>query len=99
MVEADIRNTGKVAGAEVAQLYLGLPSSASIPQPPKQLKGFEKVVLRPGASTHVRFSVDARALSYWSTETHGWKIAPGDYKVFVGSSSRDIRLQNVFQVQ
>jgi beta-glucosidase len=99
VVEADVRNSGKVAGAEVVQFYLGLPGSSAVPQPPKQLKGFQKVSLKPGASAHVRFTVDARALSYWDVGSHAWKIAPGSYGVLVGSTSRDIRLEGVLQVR
>jgi beta-glucosidase len=99
VVEADIQNRGRLEGAEVVQLYLGLPSSPQVPQPPRQLKGFQKVVLKPGATAHVRFTVDERALAYWDVAIHGWKIAPGVYKIFVGSSSRDIRLQSSARIR
>lgn len=98
-VEADVRNSGKVEGAEIVQLYVGFPSSPDVPQPPRQLKGFQKVVLKAGTSAHVRFTVDARALSYWDVASHGWKVAPGVYKVFVGSSSRDIRLEGSARIR
>lgn len=97
-VDADVRNTGKVAGAEVAELYIALPATAA-PQPPKQLKGFEKLVLKPGQSTRVRFSIDARALSYWDVTSHGWKIAPGKYGVLVGPSSRTLPLHAELEVE
>ena len=99
IVTLDVRNTGKVAGAEVVQLYLGLPSSPDAPQPPRQLKGFDKLLLKPGESRSVRFIVDASALSYWAVGSHAWKIAPGTYGVFVGSSSRDIRLHGSVRVR
>ncbi len=99
VVEADIQNNGKLPGAEVVQLYLGLPSSPQVPQPPRQLKGFQKVFLKPGGTAHVRFTADERALSYWDVAKHGWNVAPGVYKVFVGSSSRDIRLQGSARVR
>jgi beta-glucosidase len=97
-VEFDLRNTGKKAGAEVAQVYLGLPSSPEAPQPPKQLKGFEKVMLEPGESRRVRIELNARAFSYWDTQAHGWRILPGRYRVFAGSSSRDLRLDASIQI-
>jgi beta-glucosidase len=97
-VSCDVKNTGKVAGAEVAQIYLGLPSSAAVPEPPQQLKGFKKVALDPGKTAHVQFTVDARAVSYWDVSTHAWVILPGTIRVTVGSSSRDIRLRGQFKV-
>lgn len=87
-VECDVTNTGAVAGAEVAQLYIGIPG-----EPPKQLKGFQKLTLAPGQTGHVHLTLDGRSFSYWDTKTHGWQIAPGTYQILVGSSSRDIRLQ------
>jgi beta-glucosidase len=98
VVEFDVANTGKRFGEEVAQLYLGFPSTDAIPQPPKQLKGFAKVPLRPGKSTHVRLELSARDLSTWDVARHGWSVLPGVYKVMVGSSSRDIRLTGAFTV-
>jgi beta-glucosidase len=89
----DVSNTGRVAGAEVAQVYVGMPSTPDVPQPPRQLKGFERVKLSPGRKAHVRVVLDARAFSYWDVKSHAWKILPGVYKIEVGSSSRDIRLQ------
>jgi beta-glucosidase len=97
-VSCDVTNTGSVAGAEVAELYLGLPSRAAVPEPPLQLKGFQKVALDPGQTAHVQFTVDARAVSYWDIATHAWTILPGTIHVFVGSSSRDIRLRGQFGV-
>jgi beta-glucosidase len=96
-VDLDVRNTGAVSGAEVAQLYVGMPSNA-VAQPPKQLKGFQKVTLKPGESRHLRFRLDAQSLSYWDVQSHLWKVAPGRYRIMVGSSSRDIRLQTVVEV-
>jgi beta-glucosidase len=97
-VEATIVNTGKVRGAEVVQLYLGMPSTNAVPQPPKQLKGFQKLMLEPGKEAPVHFVLDGRSLSYWDTNTHAWVIAPGEYQVMVGTSSRDIRLAGHIKV-
>ena len=90
-VEFDVTNTGSRIGAEVAQVYVGMPSS--IGEPPKQLKGFEKLHLNPGQTGHASIVLDARAFQYWNTSTHNWTIAPGRYQIIVGSSSRDILLQ------
>jgi beta-glucosidase len=91
-VDFDVTNTGSVAGTEVAQIYIGMPA-AGVPQPPKQLKGFQKLTLQPGRTGHVHLSLDQRAFSYWDTGTHTWQVAPGTYQIMAGSSSRDIRLQ------
>ena len=97
-VEFDVTNTGKVAGAEVAELYVGLPSTHSVPEPPQQLKGFDKVNLKPGETRHVRLALDARAFSYWDVKTHAWTVMPGTAKIMVGASSRDIRLDGTVAV-
>ena len=97
-VEVELSNSGQVSGAEVVQLYVGMPSNL-VAQPPKQLKGFEKVMLKPGESAHLRFALDAQSLSYWDAQTHQWLVAPGIYKILVGSSSRDIRLEKTFEVR
>jgi beta-glucosidase len=84
---------GDRAGTAVPQLYVGLPEpSADIQQPPKQLKGFEKLSLQPGETRRVTFPIDDRALSYWDVTSNSWRIAPGCYEVMVGRSSRDIEL-------
>ena len=98
-VEFDVTNTGSVAGAEVAELYVGLPSSEAIPEPPRQLKGFDKVELKPGETQRVRLSLNARAFSYWDVGKHAWAVVPGTVKVMVGASSRDIRLEGAVAIQ
>jgi len=92
-LDFDVTNTGTRSGAEVAQIYIGMPGSTDVPQPPKQLKGFQKLQLQPGQSGHVHLTLDQRAFSYWDVSTHSWQIAPGTYQLYIGSSSRDIRLQ------
>ncbi len=95
-VDFDITNTGHRAGAEVAQLYLGFPSSAAVPEPPKQLKGFERVELKPGQTRHVTLKLNFGAMSYWNSGKNDWAMLPGKYKVMIGSSSRDIALNGAF---
>jgi beta-glucosidase len=92
-VELDVTNTGNYAGGEAVQLYVGMPSTDDVPQPPEQLKRFQKVHLNPGEMAHVQFLLDARSFSYWDVTSHGWVVAPGTYQIVIGSSSRDIRLQ------
>jgi beta-glucosidase len=87
----NVKNSGKVPGSEVAQLYLGFPSSAG--EPPRQLKGFYKTkILKPGETEKVRLSLRPRDLSIWNSTTHSWSMVPGRFTVSVGSSSRDLRL-------
>jgi len=93
-VRFTITNTGARAGAEVAQVYLGLPASTG--EPPRRLAGWAKVELKPGETREVTVPLDPNAashpLSYWNVNMNGWEIASGDYQVYVGASSRDIRL-------
>ena len=84
-VSATITNTGRVAGSDVAQLYLSDPAAAT--EPPRQLKGFQKVTLRPGQSTTVRFSLNSHDLSYWNSAANGWVVPAGQFGVYVGDSS------------
>jgi beta-glucosidase len=90
-VHTHVTNTGRRKGAEIVQLYVAFPPEAG--EPPRQLKGFQKVTLDPGASQDVAFTLDARALSIWSEEKKDWVVLPGAYGIAVGSSSRDVRLQ------
>jgi beta-glucosidase len=95
-VTVELNNTGTVAGAEVPQLYITLPSSAPAGTPPKQLRGFEKVYLAPGASSTVTFSLMRRDLSYWDIVSQDWVLPAGEYGLSVGFSSRDIKLTGSF---
>ena len=94
VVEVDLQNTGAVAGAVVAQLYLGFPTQHQ--QPPQLLKGFSKQFLQPGESTRVAFSIRDRDVAVWSVDASAFVLAPGTYAVHVGDSSRDIRLTGSF---
>ncbi|WP_290060398.1 glycoside hydrolase family 3 C-terminal domain-containing protein [Amycolatopsis solani] len=85
-----VRNTGRRAGADVAQLYLGFPAAAG--EPPRQLKGFSRVSLAPGESQRVTIRLDARDFSTWDTATHAWQPARGGFTVSVGDSSRSLPL-------
>ena len=84
-VTARVTNTGRVAGSEVAQLYLGDPAAAG--EPPRQLKGFQRVTLRPGQSAVVSFTLDGHDLSYWNDPANSWVVPPGGFRVYVGDSS------------
>ncbi|KAF2709060.1 glycoside hydrolase family 3 protein [Pleomassaria siparia CBS 279.74] len=88
-VTTSISNTGEIAGGEVAQLYVSFPDAAD--QPIRQLRGFQKVSIQPGASETVTFSLARRDLSFWDTIAQEWKVASGTYKFTVGASSRDFK--------
>jgi beta-glucosidase len=88
-----IKNTGRRAGTDVTQVYVGPPSSPPVPMAERQLAGFEPVALPAGASRRVTIHVSPRELSYWSTVDHRWVVAAGTRSIFVGASSRDIRLK------
>jgi beta-glucosidase len=97
-VSATVTNTGPVAGSEVAQLYLSDPAVAG--EPPRQLKGFQKVTLQPGQSTTVHFTLTGHDLSYWNDEANGWVVPDGQFGVYVGDSSTlaNLPLQGGFTV-
>ncbi|KAH2280412.1 hypothetical protein KXW96_004761 [Aspergillus fumigatus] len=90
-VSAEIKNTGRVAGAEVAQLYIGIPNG-----PVRQLRGFEKVDVSAGETTQVQFALNRRDLSTWDVEAQQWSLQRGTYRVYVGRSSRDLPLTGSF---
>ena len=94
-VTVRVKNTGKVAGKEVVQLYVSDPLSA-LPRPPKELKGFVKVALKAGQSKTVTFTLDERSLAYYDPQKKGWVAEPGEFEILAGSSSRDIRAQAKF---
>lgn len=87
-----IKNTGDVAGSEIAQVYVTKPES-KIFRAPKELKGFVKIHLDPGEEKKVTVELDDRAFAFWNTATEDWCVESGEYKILVGASSRDIRLE------
>lgn len=89
-----VKNTGSRAGAEVPQIYLGPPQS-DVPMPPKSLAGFARVELAPGKSERLRVHVPKRQFEYWSVEERNWVRPAGSRPVYVGASSRDVRLTGV----
>ena len=87
-----IKNTGDVAGSEIAQVYVAKPES-KIFRAPKELKGFVKIHLEPGEEKKVTVELDDRTFAFWNTATEDWCVESGEYKILVGASSRDIRLE------
>ncbi|GAA4834419.1 glycoside hydrolase family 3 C-terminal domain-containing protein [Luteimicrobium xylanilyticum] len=94
-VEFTVTNTGRRAGSDVAQLYVGRdtgPGTTSPDRPVHELRGFRKVRLAPGESERVRLLVAARDLATWDVQEHRWRVDPGEYRVEVAASCRDVRL-------
>jgi beta-glucosidase len=90
-VSFDVTNSGSVAGADVAQLYVSDPS-AQADRPERELKGFAKVRLGPGETHNVTISLDARAFSFWDQPAQKWIIDPGKFTIRVGDSSENTPL-------
>ena len=88
-VSVNVRNTGKVKGKEVVQLYVGMPKSRTI-RPVKELRGFEKIELEPGEEKTVTFTLAKRAFAYYRTDISDWYVESGDYTIMAAKSSRDI---------
>lgn len=95
-VSFSLTNSGSYSGSEVAQVYISYPAAAD--EPPKLLKGFEKVHLDPGQTAPLAFTLAAADLSIWSVASQAWTLIAGQYTVLVGSSSRDIRVTGTFTV-
>jgi len=90
-VSFDVTNTGSFAGADVAQVYVG-DGHASVARPVKELKGFEKVLLRPGETRRVTVPLDARSFSYYDVNARQWHAEAGVFDLSVGRSSVQIEL-------
>lgn len=88
-VSAQIDNTSARDGAAVPQLYVSIPSSGAEVQPPRQLKGFQRLQVLAGGKAVARFQLNARSFSYWDEGQGSWRIAPGCYRIAVASHSRD----------
>ena len=88
----DVTNTGARAGAAVAQVYVH-QLRAPVPRPPKELKGFAKVMLEPGQTRHVTVPLDLRSLAYYDVTRSEWRADAGAYEILVGGSSADITLR------
>jgi len=93
-----VKNVGKMNGAETAQLYIQ-DIESSVPRPVKELKGFKKVELESGQSTTVILELSKKDFSFWNPETKDWFAEKGAFVLQVGSSSRDIKLQQQVVLQ
>ncbi|KAK2029820.1 glycosyl hydrolase family 3 N terminal domain-containing protein [Colletotrichum zoysiae] len=95
VAEVSVTNTGSVDGAEVAQLYVGVPGDDS---PVRQLRGFQRVFLSPGQSSRVGFELTRRDLSIWDVEAQQWRLRRGTYTFWAGASSRNLLLQGSIRI-
>ena len=97
-VRCRVANTGTREGAEVVQLYVAPPKSAAF-KPVRELRAFEKVVLKPGESCELTFNLDSRAFAYYNPGIADWFVESGEYRIEIGASSRDIRLAQPVRIQ
>jgi beta-glucosidase len=99
-IQFRVTNTGHRTGTETAQVYLGLPASTG--EPPKRLVAYQQVALAPGRSGIVHLKIDPAApnnpLSYFDETARSWRTAPGEYRVYVGTSERDTPLTDTFNI-
>ncbi len=93
-----VKNTGTVQGKEIVQLYVG-KNSARIIRAPRELKGFQKISLKPGEQKTVRFKLEKRAFAYYDEELSDWSVEGGEYQIMAASSSADIRLTGTVQIK
>ena len=97
-VSVPVKNVGKMAGAEVVQLYVSDPE-CSVDRPVKELKGFGKLYLEPGETGVLKFTLGTDDLAFFDAGKHEWVAEPGVYRVLVGASSADIRAEAEFEVR
>ncbi len=97
-VSFELKNTGKVPGTEIAQVYISSVNS-KIKRAPKELKAFKRIQLKAGESINLEIPIKKDAFAYYNSDKHNWVTAPGEYKILIGSSSRDIRLSGKVNVK
>lgn len=92
-----VKNTGNVAGSEIAQLYVG-DRESTIFRPVKELKGFKKIYLKPGEEQAITITLNKRAFAFFNVNTNDWCVESGDFDIYVGASSADIKLTGSVKV-
>jgi beta-glucosidase len=97
VVTFDVKNVGRRAGDEIAQLYIA-PPVAKVARPPRELKGFARVSLAPGETKRVQLEIDHNALAWFDERRHVWRTDAGRYRAEIGASSRDLRLEGEFRI-
>jgi beta-glucosidase len=96
-VSVAVTNTGTRAGDEVVQLYARHVRS-SVPRPNRDLRGYQRITLLPGATQTLSFTVDAKSLAWWNAQTKDWVVEASPVEFEVGASSADIRLRQTVTV-
>jgi beta-glucosidase len=96
-IKLDIKNTGKLEGEEVVQIYVA-PKNSLIDRPVKELKSFSKISLKPGEQKTVTMYLHARSFQYYNTEKKSWIADQGEYEIEVGASSRNIKLKEIIKL-
>lgn len=97
-VSFTLKNAGKYDGAEVVQMYVGLPN-AIVFRPEKELKGFKKVFLKAGEEKEVTIPFDDKTFRYWNVKTNQWEVEMGCYQVAIAASVADVRLRGELKVE
>jgi beta-glucosidase len=97
-VRVDVTNTGKRAGDEVVQLYVEHVNS-KVERPIRDLRGYQRVTLRPEQTRTVSFRLPAKSLAYWNADTHGWVVEPEQVRLRVGASSADLRIDKTITIR
>lgn len=92
-----VKNTGRREGAETSQVYVS-DTQCSVPRPVQELKGFQKVFLKPDESKRVEIQLDEEAFRFWHPDTKRWKVEPGEFEIRVGASSSDVRLKQTVRL-
>lgn len=96
-ISLKVKNTGKVAGKEVVELYVHEQQS-EVSRPENELKHFEKIALVPGEEKTVTFHLTSRDFAYFNSKSHDWAIKSGEFDIRVGGSSRDLPLQQTITI-
>ena len=97
-VSVDVENTGDCAGKEVVQLYVA-PVNSKVPRPVRELKGFEKIALKPGEKKTVTFTLDDRAFAVWNADLHCWDVPDGAYLIQICRNAQEVILETEVQVK
>jgi beta-glucosidase len=97
-ISLTVKNTGKVDGDEVIQLYIS-DKKASVEREVKSLKGFARVSLKAGESKPVTFKITKEDLAFYDVKTKSWIAEKGKFEVLIGASSRDIKLKKLFRLE
>ncbi|MGA8342754.1 MAG: fibronectin type III-like domain-contianing protein [Candidatus Sulfotelmatobacter sp.] len=91
-VSFEVTNTGKLAGADVGQVYVSDDTHPAVERPAKELKGFARVYLKPGEQRRVHVELNARSFAYYDVQSKAWHANAGRYRILVGRSSTEIVL-------